>query len=87
MKKPKVRRPEAASRIKPARVEQTDRMTDIARVTALAEQIFGEKAKAHRWLRKPNRELDGVTPLACLAKDAGAQCVEEMLYRIDSGFF
>jgi putative toxin-antitoxin system antitoxin component (TIGR02293 family) len=56
-------------------------------VTALAEQIFGDNEKAHRWLRKPKRGLDGATPLASLGSEAGTQLVEEMLYRIDSGFF
>jgi len=56
-------------------------------VTALAEQIFGDNAKAHRWLRKPKRGLDGATPLAHLSSEAGTRRVEDMLYRIDSGFF
>jgi putative toxin-antitoxin system antitoxin component (TIGR02293 family) len=56
-------------------------------MTALAEQIFGDKAKAHRWLGKPKRALGGATPLAYLASKAGARRVEDMLYRIDSGFF
>src|SRR5690242_15739732 len=86
-KKPSGRRVEAASRAKPAQVERTDRTSRRDRVTALADQIFGDRAKAHRWLSKPKHELNGVTPLACLANDAGAERVTEMLYRIDSGFF
>ena len=66
--------------------QKADRVIRIARVAALAEQIFGDKAKADRWMRKPKRALGGATPLACLASKAGAQHVEEMLYRIDSGF-
>jgi len=76
MKKPTARRRRPVS--------QTDRL---ARVTGLAEQVFGDKAKAHRWLRKPKRGLDGTTPLASLSSEAGIRRVEEMLYRIDSGFF
>ena len=66
---------------------ESDRATRLARVTALAEQTFGDKAQADRWLRKPKRALGGATPLAYLLDEAGARRVEEMLYRIDSGFF
>ena len=79
-----------ARRIKrhePLTVEETDRAIRLARVAELAEQTFGEKAKAYRWLRKPKRALGSATPLAYLASEAGARVVEEMLYRIDSGFF
>ena len=66
--------------------QKADRAIRIARVAELAEQIFGDKAKADRWMRKPKRALGGATPLAYLASKAGARHVEEMLYRIDSGF-
>lgn len=59
----------------------------LARVEALAEQTFGDKAKADRWLRKPKRALGGATPLTYLVDEAGARRIEEMLYRIDSGIF
>jgi putative toxin-antitoxin system antitoxin component (TIGR02293 family) len=68
-------------------VEETDRAFRLARVAELAERIFGDKAKAHRWLRKPKRTLSRATPLTYLASEAGARLVEDMLYRIDSGFF
>ena len=71
----------------PLTVEETDRAVRLARVAELAERIFGDKGKAHRWLRKPKRALSHATPLAYLASEAGARLVEDMLYRIDSGFF
>jgi putative toxin-antitoxin system antitoxin component (TIGR02293 family) len=67
--------------------QKADRAIRSARVVALAERIFGDKAKAGRWMRKPKRALGGAAPLAYLASKGGAQHVEEMLYRIDSGFF
>ena len=79
-----------ARRIKrrePLTVEETDRAIRLARVAELAQHIFGDKAKANRWLRKPKRALGHATPLAYLASEAGARRVEDMLYRIDSGFF
>jgi putative toxin-antitoxin system antitoxin component (TIGR02293 family) len=84
MKKPTARRRRPVSRAKPPTIERTDQL---ARVTALAEQVFGDNAKAHRWLRRPKRGLDGATPLASLGSEAGTRFVEEMLYRIDSGIF
>jgi putative toxin-antitoxin system antitoxin component (TIGR02293 family) len=71
----------------PLTVEETDRAIRLARVAELAERIFGDKEKAHRWLRKPKLALDRATPLTYLASEAGARVVEDMLWRIDSGFF
>ena len=54
-------------------------------VAEMAARIFGDPAKAHRWLRKPKASLGGKTPLAYLATEAGARVVEEMLNQIDHG--
>jgi len=69
----------------PLTVEETDKAVRLARVDRLAANVFGDAAKAHRWLRKPKRALGGDTPLAYLATEAGARVVEEMLHRIDHG--
>ena len=50
-------------------VEETDKALRLKRVATLAEQVFGEPAKAHRWMRKPKRGLSGETPLAFLASE------------------
>lgn len=69
----------------PLTVEETDKAVRLARVDRLAANVFGEPAKAHRWLRKPKKALRGETPLAYLATEAGARVVEDMLHRIDHG--
>lgn len=69
----------------PLTVEETDKAVRLARVDRLAANVFGDAAKAHRWLRKPKKLLRGETPLAYLATEAGARIVEEMLHRIDHG--
>ena len=74
-------------RREPLTVEETDRAVRLARVAELAERIFGDKEKAHRWLRKPKRTLGQAAPLTYLASEAGARLVEDMLWRIDYGFF
>lgn len=66
--------------------EESDRAVRVARVTSLAEEVFGEDEKAARWLRKPKSRFDGKTPLALLASEAGSRLVEEMLLQLDYGF-
>jgi putative toxin-antitoxin system antitoxin component (TIGR02293 family) len=75
------------ARREPLTVEETDRALRLARVAKLAERVFGNPDKAHRWLRKPKRALDGATPVQFLATDAAARVVEGMLYRIEHGIF
>jgi putative toxin-antitoxin system antitoxin component (TIGR02293 family) len=69
----------------PLTVEETDKAVRLARIDKLAADVFGDTAKAHRWLRKPKGSLGGETPLAYLATEAGARAVEEMLNQIDHG--
>jgi putative toxin-antitoxin system antitoxin component (TIGR02293 family) len=69
----------------PLTVEETDKAVRLARVDRLAAAVFGDVARAHRWLRKPKKALRGETPLAYLATEAGARVVEDMLHRIDHG--
>ena len=68
-------------------VEETDKALRLARIAMQAARVFGDADKAHRWLRKPKRALQGETPLAYLASEAGARVVEEMLHRIEHGIF
>ena len=68
-------------------VEETDKALRLKRIAVHAERVFGEPAKAYRWLRKPKRALDGVTPVAFLQTEQGARTVEQMLYRIEHGIF
>lgn len=65
--------------------EQSDRLTRVVRLVALAEEAIGDGAKAGRWLRKPNRALQGRRPLDLLANDVGARLVEQVLGRIEHG--
>jgi len=73
------------ARNEPLTVEETDKALRLKRIAVQAERVFGDPAKAHRWLRKPKRALNGETPVAFLASEAGARTVEEMLVRIDHG--
>jgi hypothetical protein len=54
----------------------------LERIAVLAEQVFGDRVKARRWLRRPRRTLQGQTALAFITSESGAQVVEEMLRRM-----
>ena len=54
-------------------------------VVAAAEEAFGDTAKAHAWLNRANRALDGETPLGVAETDQGARAVEALLGRIAHG--
>ncbi len=74
------------SRREPLTHDESDRAVRIARIASLAEEVFGDDAKAARWLRKPKARFDGRTPLEVLSTEAGARLVEEMLLQLDYGF-
>ena len=71
----------------PLSKEESDKAVRVARIAAMAEQVFGEPERAWRWLRKPKRRFEGKTPLEMLASEAGARLVEEMIGQIDHGIF
>lgn len=66
--------------------DESDRAVRIARVTSLAEEVFGDDAKASRWLRKAKTRFGGRAPMELLRTEAGARLVEEMLLQLDYGF-
>ena len=67
--------------------EESDRAVRLARMTALAERVLGDKDKAQCWLHQPKRRFAGRTPLNMMNTETGARLVEEMLYQIDYGLF
>jgi putative toxin-antitoxin system antitoxin component (TIGR02293 family) len=71
----------------PLTVDETDKALRLERIAALADRVFGDPGKAHRWLRKPKQLLGNKTPVEFLASESGARQVEEMLYRIEHGMF
>lgn len=65
--------------------DQSDRLGRLLRMIWEAETTFGDRAKAHAWLRRPTPLLDGESPLNRLDTDIGARQVEAILGRIDHG--
>ncbi len=75
------------SKHEPLTHDESDRAVRIARITSLAEEVFGDDAKAGRWLRKVKERFAGRTPMEVMRTEAGARLVEEMLLQLDYGIF
>jgi putative toxin-antitoxin system antitoxin component (TIGR02293 family) len=74
-----------AEKNQPLTVEESDRAVRLLRVQTLAEETFGEKKKANRWLRRGLMELHGETPLEIAQTEVGARLVETILGKIAWG--
>jgi len=64
---------------------ESDRIYRFARIIALAEDVFEDKAEALEWLNTAQKGLDGAIPFTMLQTDAGSREVEQLLIRIDYG--
>jgi putative toxin-antitoxin system antitoxin component (TIGR02293 family) len=64
---------------------ESDRLYRFARILALAGEFLGDHDKAIRWLKRPNRALGGIAPVAALDTELGARQVENILGRIAYG--
>jgi putative toxin-antitoxin system antitoxin component (TIGR02293 family) len=73
------------TRREPLTVEESDRLVRLARVQALAEDVFADATNANRWLRQGLGILGGRPPLEVARTDAGARVVEQVLAKIDWG--
>ena len=63
----------------------SDRLYRVAKIVTLATQTLGNREKATRWLHKPNRSLNGDTPISRLDTMIGFSQVEQTLLRIEHG--
>ena len=64
---------------------ESDRLYRLARIVALADEFLGSHERALRWLKRPNRALGGIAPLAAIDTELGARQVENILGRIAYG--
>jgi len=67
--------------------QETDRLVRVARIVALADNVFGNPQKALKWLRTESARMGGRRPLSMLRTDAGGRLVESRLWQIDEGIF
>ena len=75
------------ARNEPLSQEETDRAVRVARIVALAEDVFGNHDKALLWLRSPDDRLASRTPLNMLHTESGGRLVESMLWALDEGIY
>jgi putative toxin-antitoxin system antitoxin component (TIGR02293 family) len=66
-------------RLSPAESERTERM---ARVVAMAEEVWQDRALARRFLTTQHAEMGGKTPLDAALTELGARQAEEVMARI-----
>ena len=64
---------------------ESDRLYRLARIIALADEFLGDHERAIRWLKRPNRALGSIAPVAALDTELGARQVENILGRIAYG--
>ena len=66
-------------RLSPAESERTERL---ARVVAMAEDVWQDQDQARRFLTTPHPEIGGKTPLDAALTELGARQAEEVMARI-----
>jgi putative toxin-antitoxin system antitoxin component (TIGR02293 family) len=69
-------------RLSAAESARTERL---ARVVAMAEDVWQDSEDARRFLKTPNPELGGMTPLEAAMTELGARQAEEVLIRLEYG--
>lgn len=52
----------------------------------MAEMLFGNEAKAKRWLLKPKESLSGSSPITMLSTLPGTRAVEDLLIQVAEGY-
>ena len=64
---------------------ESDRLYRFARIVAIANDFLGDRERAMRWLKRHNRALGGIAPVAAMDTELGARQVENILGRIAYG--
>lgn len=64
---------------------ESDRLYRLARIVAIANDYLGSHERVLRWLKRPNRALGGLAPVAAIDTELGARQVENILGRIAYG--
>ena len=72
-------------RQEPLTVEESDRLARLARVQAVAADVFGDTKKADKWLRQGLAVLGSQAPLELARTEAGVRVLEQILGKIDWG--
>lgn len=65
----------------------SEKIIEVAEVTALGLQVFGNEAKFKRWLDQPSMALGSVSPRTLLSDSYGKDIVMQALTAIEYGIF
>lgn len=65
---------------------ESDQLFRFGHITAMARVIFGDDAKATRWLSKPKERFGGRKPYDMLSTTIGTEEVERMLVQVYEAF-
>jgi putative toxin-antitoxin system antitoxin component (TIGR02293 family) len=68
-------------------VSASDRLLQLKKLLQYGEQVFDERGKFTRWMRRPLRVLGGKTPLELMDTNTGTKLVENTLGRIEHFVF
>lgn len=68
-------------------VSASDRLLQLKKLLQYGEEVFGERGKFTRWIRRPLRVLGGKTPLELMDTNTGTKLVENTLGRIEHFVF
>ena len=66
-------------RLSPVESERTERL---ARVVAMAEEVWQDRGQARRFLTAPHPEIGGKSPLQAALTELGARQAEEVMARL-----
>src|ERR1017187_6203112 len=64
---------------------ESDRVYRLARILAIRDESLGGHERPKSWLKRPNRPLGGLAPVAMIDTELGAPQVESILGRIAYG--
>jgi putative toxin-antitoxin system antitoxin component (TIGR02293 family) len=64
-----------------------DRLDRAARLLQTAVAVLEDDAAAVKWLRSPQRALDGAVPIELASTDIGTRAVEALLGRMEHGVY
>ena len=64
-------------------LDESERLFALNKIVAKATEVFGDEAKAIRWLKSAVPALAGRSPLACAETQIGLREVEDVLSRIE----
>jgi putative toxin-antitoxin system antitoxin component (TIGR02293 family) len=71
------------SRARVSSSEERGRLERLARMTALAEQVWEDRALAHQFLNAAQPQLGGERPIILAQTEEGARQVERLLLKLE----